>query len=125
MTESRRWLARASLLVALVAFCAPSAGAQDVPFVDGPMWKDTAAPLKRAYLVGVANTLSAEYAFQKKQGFPSDDKSSIRLVYEGIDDVTLDQCIERIDRWYKQNPDKPTTPVLEVIWLEMVEPNVK
>jgi hypothetical protein len=124
--KSRQWIARAVLIAAIAILGAnPVAASEgDVPFVDGTMWKATAAPLKRAYLIGIANFLSAEYAFQKKNGFPPDSQSSIQTVYEGIDDMTLDQSIARIDGWYVKNPGKDDTTVLEVIWLDMVEPNV-
>ncbi len=68
--------------------------------------------------------MSAEYAFQKESGFPDDSKSSIRRVYEGTDEATLDEAVKRIDDWYKNNPDKIDETVLEVIWLDMVEPNL-
>ena len=125
MTKTRRWITRALLVTATTILGAgPAAASEDVPFVDGTMWKATATPLKRAYLIGIANFMSAEYLFQRKNGFPPDSQSSIRSVYEGIDDVTLDQSIARIDGWYAKNPGKNDTTVLEVIWLDMVEPNL-
>jgi hypothetical protein len=124
MTKTRRWMAKTLLVTAIVILgVGPASASEDVPFVDGEMWQATAAPLKRAYLIGVANFLSAEYVFQKKNGFPPDSQSSIRSAYEGIDDVTLDEAIARIDGWYAKNPEKNDTAVLEVIWLDMVEPN--
>ena len=45
-------------------------------------------------------------------------------MYEGIDDVTLDEAIERIDAWYKKNTGRMDTAVMEVIWLDMVAPNL-
>jgi hypothetical protein len=124
--KSRQWIARAVLIAAIAILGANpvAASEDDVPFVDGTMWKATATPLKRAYLIGIANFLSAEYAFQHKNGFPPSSQSSIQTVYEGIDDMTLDQSIARIDGWYVKNPGKDDTTVLEVIWLDMVEPNV-
>lgn len=126
MTTTGRWIARGLLVAALAIFAAgPATASEDVPFVDGEMWNETAKPLKLAYLVGIANFLSAEYAFQKENGFPPDSKSSIRAAYEGIDEVTLDESISRIDSWYRNNPNKKKTTVLEVIWLDMVEPNAR
>ena len=108
---------------ALLAFAAP-ASAEDLPFVDGHMWVKTAKPLKRAYLIGIGNLINAEYAYQKEMGPPSDRSTSIQRAYEGIDDMTLDECVARIDAWYERNADKRDTTVLEVIWLDMVEPNL-
>ena len=125
MTTARRWKAR-TLLIAVVAISAAGpAAAEEVPFVDGHMWQKSAKPLKLAYLVGISNLLSAEYAFQQSEGFPPDSQSSIRTVYDSIDDLTLDQTINRINRWYARNQDKLKTTVLEVIWTSMVERNVQ
>ena len=33
-------------------------------------------------------------------------------------------AIERIDAWYRANPDQMDTKVVEVIWLDMVRPNL-
>jgi hypothetical protein len=126
MTKTRRWIAHSLVVTVIVILGAgPTAASEEVPLVDGEMWQATATPLKRAYLIGIANFLTTEYVFQKKNGFPPDSQSSTRVVYEGIDDVTLDQSIERIDGWYQKNPDKNDTTVLEVIWLDMVEPNLR
>ena len=69
-----------SCLVAIfatsVAFAAP-AGAEDVPYIDGKLWKDSAPILKRTYLIGISNLMSAEYAYQKEYGPPPDDQSPI------------------------------------------------
>ena len=124
MAKTRRWITRTLLIAAIALLAAGSAASDDVPFVDGEIWKATASPLKRAYLIGIANFLSAEYAFQQKNGFPPSSQSSIQSAYEGIDDITLNQSIERIDAWYVKNPSKQDTTVLEVIWLDMVEPNL-
>jgi hypothetical protein len=115
------------LLVAGIALTAtwPAAAADEVPLVDGKVWGKSAPVLKRSYLIGVANILSAEYAFQKQNGFPDEGKSSIRDAYENIDDITLDQSVARIDAWYAKNPDKLETTVLDVIWIDMVEPNTR
>lgn len=122
-----RSIAREALMAALaLGFLVPaSAGAEEhVPFVDGKMWGDSAPILKRTFLVGVANLMTAEYLYQKDTGPPPDHQTTIRRLYEEIDDVTLDQAIERIDAWYEKNPGKLNTTVLEVIWLDMVKPNL-
>ena len=118
----KRFLSLAIASVALLV--ALPAAAEDVPFVDGKMWKKSAPILKRTYLVGISNLLSAEYAVQKTFGPPPDDQTAIQRLYEEIDDVTLDEAVARIDQWYTANPDQMDTTVIEVIWLDMVRPNL-
>jgi hypothetical protein len=51
-------------------------------------------------------------------------QTSIQRLYEEIDEVTLDEAIDRIDKWYKDHPDQLDATVIEVIWLDMVRPNL-
>ncbi len=97
---------------------------ETVPFVDGTMWKKSAPVLKRTYLVGISNLLVAEYLYQKDWGPPPDNQTSIQRFYEGLDNDTLDAAVERIDAWYEANPNQLDTTVLEVIWVQLVEPNL-
>ncbi len=108
----------------LCLFGLGAAADETVPFVDGAMWKETPNVLKRAYLVGVSNLLAAEYLYQKAFGPPPDRQTSIQRLYEGVDESTLDGAIGRIDAWYEANPDQLDTTVIEVIWVDMVEPNL-
>ena len=111
--------------VASLGLCATAfAEDHEVPFVDGTDWKKSAPILKRAYLIGVSNLMSAEYAFQQTFGPPPDLQTTIQRLYEEIDDVTLDGAIARIDKWYAENPDQLDMTVLEVIWIDMVRPNL-
>jgi hypothetical protein len=111
------------LASALLVWSVPAA-AEDVPFVDGTSWKKSAPVLKRAYLIGLSNLMSAEYAYQKEFGPPPDMQTSIQRLYEEIDEVTLDGAIDRIDQWYESHPDQLDMTVIEVIWLDMVRPNL-
>jgi hypothetical protein len=113
----------ALLAAALLAWSVP-AGAEDVPFVDGTKWKKSAPILKRSYLIGVSNLMSAEYAYQQTFGPPPDRQTTIQRLFEEIDEVTLDEAIECIDKWYEDHPDQLDMTVLEVIWLDMVRPNL-
>lgn len=121
--RTRNLVIGALLAAACLAWSA-TAAAEDVPFVDGKSWKKSAPILKRAYLVGVSNLMSAEYAYQQTFGPPPDRQTTVQRLYEEIDEVTLDGAIERIDKWYENHPDQLDTTVLEVIWLDMVRPNL-
>ena len=120
--SSKVWASVAIAAAALVL--ASPAAAEDVPLVDGTMWKKSAPILKRTYLVGISNLMSAEYAVQKEFGPPPDDQTAIQRMYEEIDDMTLNEAVEQIDAWYAANPGKMDTTVLEVIWIDMVRPNL-
>ena len=120
----KRNLIIGALLASVFLVWSVPAGAEDVPFVDGKSWKKSAPILKRSYLVGVSNLMSAEYAYQQTFGPPPDKQTTIQRLFEEIDEVTLNQAIERIDKWYEDHPERQDVTVLEVIWLDMVRPNL-
>ena len=75
-----------------------------VPLVHGPIWENSTRDEKRAYLVGVANTLVVAEAVKAKR--------------RGEDPST---SIARIDAWYKANPERRDLPVIGVVYLGIVQ----
>ena len=64
-------------------------------------------------------------AYQVKSGkVPSDEQTIVQRMYEHIDLLTLNEVVRRIDRWYAAHPDQNNKVVLDVIWVDMVEPNL-
>ena len=128
MNNTRKLVMRAVLLlVAGTLFPALSTAQQadPVPFVDGDMWEASSREEKVSFIVGMSNLMDTEYAFQQKSGDPpSADQSFVATLWDSIDDLTVDECIDRIDQWYESNPDDMDTVVIDVIWVDMVEPNL-
>ncbi len=94
---------------------------EDIPLVDGSIWRKSSQTEKQSYIIGVSNLLSVEYAYQQgSKPPPSDEQTIIRRLYEDVDEVTLDGVIARIDQWYKDNPGMINRAVLDVIWVDMV-----
>ena len=112
-------------LCALLSMFASLPAFADVPFVDGKIWEASSKLEKVSYIVGLSNLLDAEYAFQQRSGNPpSAEQSFVGLLWENVDNLTVDECIERIDRWYRKHPADKDTVVIDVIWIDMVEPNL-
>ena len=116
---------RAALLAACVVLSAAagSARAQEVPVVNGELWTKSTEQVKKAYLVGVANVLQVETAYQAANK-PSDTQSLVPRAAKGLQGQTLDSVREGLDRWYAANPDKLQRTVLETLWFEMVVPGL-
>jgi len=96
--------------------------AEDIPLVDGELWSKSSTDEKHSYLIGISNFLAIEYAYQQESKQPvTDDQSIIRRFFEDIDDISLDQITARIDAWYKKNPNRLDSAVINVIWVDMVE----
>lgn len=111
-----------ALLAGLLMLTVRTGWAGDIPLVDGKLWNKSTVVEKRSYLIGASNLLDVEYGYQQRSGQPPrDGQSIIRRLYEEVDEMTLDQVIERIDGWYRDHPGELHKAVLDVIWLDMVE----
>ena len=108
--------------VALTLACT-SVRAQEIPLVTGAIWTASSEPVKKAYLVGIANTIQVETAYAAANP-PSDGQSIVPRAARGMRGQTLDGVREALDKWYAANPDKLQRPVIETIWFEMVVPGL-
>jgi len=121
-------LSRAATIVAaaLLALAWGIARADEVPIVTGEHWTKSSEQMKKAYLVGVANVLQIETAYEGSNP-PTDAQSMVPRFVKGLKGGghTLDSVREGIDKWYAANPDKMQRPVIEIIWFEMVVPGLK
>jgi hypothetical protein len=117
---------RAAMMAICITFAAAwgSAGAQEVPLVTGEHWTKSTDQVKKAYLVGIANAVQVESAYEGTNP-PSDAQSLVPRLSKGMKGQTLDGVREALDKWYAANPDKLQRPVVETIWFEMVVPGLK
>jgi hypothetical protein len=109
--------------LALAMTCG-TASAADVPLVDGTLWTKSTDDVKKAYLVGLANMVQLEVAYNAKEPLPEKYSLSPRLA-KGLTGQTLATVQEALDKWYAANPGKLQRPVLETIWFEIALPGLK
>ena len=116
---------RTALLVACATLAAAwgSVQAQEIPLVTGTLWTTSSDQVKKAYLVGIANTIQVEAAYENPSP-PTDAQSIVPRVTRGMKGQTLDSVRDGLDKWYAANPDKLARPVIETIWFEMVVPGL-
>ena len=114
---------RAALLAACatLAMAGGVARADEVPLVTGEQWTKSSADVKKVYLIGIANTLQVEAAYQGATP-PADAQSTVPRFSKGLKGQTLDSVRQSVDGWYAANPDKLKRPVLETVWFEIVVP---
>ena len=62
------------LVFVLIGLLSGPVVAEEVPIVDGALWSQSSKVEKKAYLIGVSNLLSVEYAFQNRNGNPPSDE---------------------------------------------------
>lgn len=101
-----------------------NAHAQEVPMVSGEQWTKSTDDVKKAYLIGIANVLQVESAYQAANK-PSDAQSIVARATKGLRGQTLDSVRQGLDKWYAANPGKLQRPVIETMWFEIVVPGNK
>ena len=114
-----------SLLVTAPSTAAPTEGA---PILTGKQWTESDANLKKAYLLGMANLLQVERAYQqhkKQRRAPTDSQSLVPRFSKGLQTQTLDSVRQSLDNWYAANPSQLDRPVVETLWYEIVVPGTK
>jgi len=99
-----------------------SAEDPDAPIATGEHWTTAKPNAKLAYLLGIVNVIEIEQALQVDMQI-TDEASLVPVMVRGLKDMTLNQIVEVVDRWYADNPDQLTRPVLETIWVEVAQPN--
>lgn len=115
------------MLLACLAFVAIAAGAatqsyaQNAPgIVDGKHWLASSMETRKAFLLGAGNMIALEAAYSKKRGTQAPPVGMMAV--KAVDGMTLDQLADRITRWYERNPTRQATPVMAVVWLDIVSP---
>jgi hypothetical protein len=123
-------LTKLRLGTAILAVCvtlavmAGGARAQEIPLVTGEHWTRSSEEVKKAYLVGMANIVHVEMAFEGASPVP-DTQSMLPRMVKGLKGHNLDTVREALNKWYAANPDKLQRPVIETIWFEMVVPGLR
>jgi hypothetical protein len=104
-----------------VAVVSSGARADEVPLVTGEHWTKSSDPVKKAYLIGIANALQIEAAYQGANP-PSDSQSLVPTAAKGLKGQTLDSVRQTVDAFYAAHPERLQTPVFEIVWQEVVVP---
>ncbi len=98
-------------LALIFALATPSLAAEKGFLWDGSHWKDMTSDLKVAYIKGVGNMADVEVA--------TGGSSRAACISKGfVDELktkTVGQVVGEVDKYYKDNPQKLTTPVIEVV----------
>lgn len=101
-----------------------SARADEIPLVTGEHWVKSSDELKKVYLIGIANVVQVETAYNTANP-PPDAQSIVPRMVKGLKGETLDTVREGLNKWYATHPDQLQRPVIETIWFEMVVPGLQ
>lgn len=103
----KSWIAGLVLLLAL----ATGAMAAEKPFLwNGTHWSQVSFDGKAGYIFGIGNLSDFETAAASGKSV-----CVSRAFAAELKNKTVDQVIAEVDKFYKENPDKMQTSVIEVI----------
>jgi len=108
----------------LLAITSGISRAEEVPLITGEHWTKSSEEMKKAYLVGIANVVQVELAYEGTNPSP-DNQSVLPRMAKGLKGHTLDSVREALNSWYAAHPDKLQRPVVETIWFELVVPGLQ
>jgi hypothetical protein len=91
----------------------------EISQVNGHIWAASTAVEKRAYLVGVANTLAVNRELRVRRGTLDPNDPTVKF-FDAMNTGTIDEAVGKIDNWYGEDPSRLDTPVLGVVWLGLV-----
>ena len=111
-------------LCVMLAAVSGAARADEVPLITGEHWTKSSEEMKKAYLVGIANVVQIEIAYQGANPSP-DTQSVLPRMVKGLKGHTLDSVREALNSWYAAHPDRLQRPVVETIWFELVVPGLQ
>jgi hypothetical protein len=117
----KRIIIAATAAAVLASFGAAPQPGTVVPVIDGHIWRNSSQAEKRAYLVGVANTLALGQAVAAKER-GADPSTALSRMNQKVNLETIDEGIRDIDAWYRANPSRIDLPVLGVIVMETKKP---
>jgi hypothetical protein len=87
--------------------------------VNGNDWMSSSVAERKAFLVGVANMIMAEGAYAKKNNQATPPVSA--QIINATQTAKIGDIEARITRWYEANPSKVATPVMAVVWQDIVQ----
>lgn len=112
----KRWAGIACLLMATTSAFAQKANSL---VVDGNDWMSASVNERRAFLIGAANMIMSESAYAKRRNVSAPPVGE--RITKAADSMKIGDIEARITRWYDANPAKLTTPVMGVVWQDIVK----
>jgi hypothetical protein len=100
---------------------------KEMPVLKGNTWVKMSPDEKISFLWGAGHIISIEDVLGRKNPELKKNNTFVNKVMEarGNSPMTMNEVAKRVDDFYKENPDKLDTPVMEVIWYQTIVPRLK
>lgn len=93
------------------------------PDVDGYVWMKSTDPEKKAFLFGAGTAIALEYQMRAKRS--EEPSKFVKGWIEAFDNMSWAEMASKLDRYYESHPDKASRLVFDVLWHEMIKPNLR
>jgi hypothetical protein len=117
---SSKWKSWAGIACLMMATSSVFAQRTNSLVVDGSDWMSASVTERRAFLIGAANMIIAESAYAKRRNLAPAPVGE--RITKAADRMKIDEIEAHITRWYEANPAKLSTPVMGVVWQDIVKP---
>jgi len=101
--------------------------AQDMPVLKGDTWVKMSDDEKISFIWGVGHVVSIQEVLGRDNEGLKKHNVFVNKVIEAHETkaMTMSEVSAQVDNFYKENPDKLDTSVMEVIWTESIVPRLK
>ena len=111
------------LFIGITVSYSKSTSDHPAPDVDGKVWMSSTEQEKRAFLFGAGSAVVLEYHLRDKHS--EEPSRFVKGWVDGLKDMSWSELANRLDSYYKNNPDKMDRHVFAVIWQEIIKPALK
>ena len=97
---------------------------KEMPVLTGESWQSLQPDTKIAFIWGIGHVVTIEEHVMQRHP-EMQRKDCVAKLGEGLRGMPMSSIIERIDGYYRRNPDDLDLPVMRVMWSQIVKPRLK
>ena len=99
---------------------------REMPLLRGDMWIKMDPDSKVAFVWGAGHIITIEEVIMQKYPELQRDSFVMKVVEARTNTpMKMNDVVAVVDKFYLENPDKLDTPVLGVIWDQLIKPKIK
>ena len=101
--------------------------AQEMPVLKGDIWVKMSDDEKISFIWGAGHIISIQEVLSRDNPGLKKHNIFVNKVIEAHEtkSMTMSEVAKNVDDFYKENPDKLDTSVIEVIWTETILPRLQ
>jgi hypothetical protein len=99
--------------------------AKELTPVTGRQWTTATEQEKKAFLYGLGTMIQLEHELARQQNAPADRPSLVPTFIRGLERTNLVGVLRFVDDFFARNPARLDRPVVDVIWRDLVLPEVQ